>query len=285
MTYEHPGGGGLDYQTCRYGTSRVLFRGPRQKLLPPYAVFFGGSETYGRFVRSPYPDLIAQRTGLRCVNMGCVNAGPDVFAADPALLGAAARANATVIQLPGAHNLSNRFYAVHPRRNDRFLSASNLLMQLYPDVDFTEFSFTRHLLGTLEGMCSERFDTIVDELKACWLTRMKLILSEAGPQTVLLWLSVGPPPREARSIAAGNDPLFVDQTMVDELALTARSVVTVVPSRLARATGTKGMIHTEFEASVASETIGPAVHEEIAEALIPTLHDLRDGGTSQVAAQ
>ena len=54
-----------------------------------------------------------------------------------------------MIQVSGAQNLSNRFHAVHPRRNDRFLRASTLLKTIYRDVDFTEFNFTRHLLTTL----------------------------------------------------------------------------------------------------------------------------------------
>ncbi len=56
----------------------------------------------------------------------------------------------TVIQVMGAHNMSNRFYAVHPRRNDRFLRASlGCCKTIYPEVDFTEFNFTRHMLTAL----------------------------------------------------------------------------------------------------------------------------------------
>ncbi len=35
----------------------------------------------------------------------------------------------------GAQNLSNRFYAVHPRRNDRFLRASTLMKTIFREVD------------------------------------------------------------------------------------------------------------------------------------------------------
>lgn len=284
MTYEHPGDGGLDYMTCRYGTSRVLFRGPRQKLIPPYTVFFGGTETYGRFVRDPFPAIVAKRTGLRCINMGCMNAGPDVFACDADLLAVAARADTVVLQLAGAHNLSNRFYSVHPRRNDRFLAPSALLRKLYPEVDFTEFSFTRHLLGTLEEICPARFAQVVEELQACWLKRVKLILREAGPKVILLWLSDGPPPAEATSFSQGRDPALVDIAMVAQVAAQATTLVEVRRTPACQTDATAGMIHTEFEAAIAAETIGPAVHERIAKAILPPIWDLSAAQTGAEGA-
>ena len=58
------------------------------------------------------------------VNLGCLNAGPDVYLNDPEILRIASKADVTVLQVVGAANLTNRFYTVHPRRNDRFLHAS-----------------------------------------------------------------------------------------------------------------------------------------------------------------
>lgn len=42
MTYDALGAGALDYLPCRYGTSKLLFRGPRRPLKDPYLVFMGG---------------------------------------------------------------------------------------------------------------------------------------------------------------------------------------------------------------------------------------------------
>jgi hypothetical protein len=42
MTYDALGVGALDYLPCRYGTSKLLFRGPRRPLKDPYLVFMGG---------------------------------------------------------------------------------------------------------------------------------------------------------------------------------------------------------------------------------------------------
>jgi hypothetical protein len=276
MAYVRPGSGGLDYQLCRYGKSRLLVRGPKQRLVRPYTVFFGGSETFGRFVPRPFPELLAETGGLRCVNMGCVNAGVDAYADDPALVAAAAQADATVIQIPGAHNLSNRYYTVHPRRNDRFVGATRELAALYPEVDFTEFNFTRHLLTTLQRTCPDRFALVVDALQSRWMSQMCALIDRCGARTILLWIGPSHPPQEARQIASAPDPLFVDVAMVARLAARADDLVTVVPSAAACAAGTRGMVFDEVEAPVAALTAGPAVHAEIADALAKVLANHRD---------
>ena len=116
MAYEHLGAGALDYYPCRYGTSKLWFRGPSKALDQPYCAVIGGSETYGKFVERPYPDLFQDKTGYPVVNLGCVNAGADVFALDETVMDICKNAEITVIQLTGAQNISNRYYSVHPRR-------------------------------------------------------------------------------------------------------------------------------------------------------------------------
>ena len=148
MNYANLDQESLDYFPCRYGASKQLFRGPRRRLEGDFVAFLGGTETYGKFMETPYPAMIEHETGVRSVNLGCVNAGIDAYFSDKSLLDICSKARATVIQVMGAQNMSNRFYAVHPRRNDRFLKASGLLEKIYPEVDFTDFSFTRHLLAT-----------------------------------------------------------------------------------------------------------------------------------------
>ena len=142
MTYERLGDSALDYFPCRYGTSKLLFRGPRRKLDGAYCAVLGGTETYGKFILQPYAALVEAATGITMVNFGCVNAGADVFVNDPAVIDACVKARATVVQVTGAHNTSNRFYAVHPRRNDRFLRASTLLKAISGLIQPSQGSIT-----------------------------------------------------------------------------------------------------------------------------------------------
>jgi hypothetical protein len=48
----------LSYSPCRYGASRMLFRGPRKRLDQPYLAFVGGTETYGKYIEEPYLALV-----------------------------------------------------------------------------------------------------------------------------------------------------------------------------------------------------------------------------------
>ena len=273
MAFEHPGDGALDYSPCRYGESRLLFRGPRKRLEDPCVVCFGGTETYGKFIPEPFPDLLAQRFDATVVNMGAVNAGIDVYLGDRTLIDAARAARVTVIQVMGAHNLSNRFYTVHPRRNDRFLSASTLMKTIYRDVDFTEFAFTRHLLGALQARSAERFGLVVEELRLSWIARMKALLERVGTPTVLVWVGARPPAPAGAPVAplSDRDPPLVDRGMLDALRPHLTEYVEVVASPEALAAGTEGMVFTDLEAPAAAELLGVPVHREVAAQLAPVL--------------
>ncbi|NEX45916.1 DUF6473 family protein [Pseudotabrizicola algicola] len=271
MAYEYPGDGSLDYYPCRYGMSRALFRGPRRDLDRPYVVTLGGTETYGKFVPEPYPALIESATGLRIVNMGYVNAGLDLYLKDPDVLSTAARARLAVVQIVGAQNLSNRFYSVHARRNDRFLHASGALRSLFPEVDFTEFSFTRHMLSALHAASTDRFEVLAEDLRAAWVSRMKALLSALRGKTVLLWLANTPPPPPGRRADLSHDPLLIDSEMIAALRPLAAQYVEVVASPAARLCGTQGMAFAPLDALAAQGVPGPAVHRQIADHLGPEL--------------
>ncbi|ABG31026.1 hypothetical protein CEP88_16870 [Roseobacter denitrificans] len=277
MTYEVLGAGALNYEPCRYGESRILFRGPQRRLDVPYVAFIGGTETYGKFINAPFPAMVESQIGVNCVNFGVANAGIDAFLNDCFVLEAANRAQATVIQIIGAQNLSNRFYTVHPRRNDRFLKASALLASIYPEVDFSEFHFNRHMLGMLHQVSHERFELVVDEVQAAWTARMKLMLRRITGRTVLLWFADHMPPADNGLFSdpgQAPEPLFITRPMIDELTAHATSFVEVAASAHARAAGTKGMSFGEMETMAARKMLGPQAHGEAAMRLSSVLENL-----------
>lgn len=265
MAYADPGAGALDYQPCRYGASKLVFRGPRRALTPPFVAAIGSTETYGKFVAQPYPALLEAATGITTVNLGCVNAGPDVFLNEPAVTEVAAKARLTILQATGAQNLSNRFYAVHPRRNDRFLRAEPALRELYPEIDFIEFHFTRHMLRALQAAGPRRFAVVVEELRTAWIRRMADLIGRLG-RVLLLRLDGG--------AAAPRDPVPVDAAMTAALRGLVLDEVAVAVSAAARAEGVSGMAFGPLERPAAAELPGPAAHREIAAALAPHLRRL-----------
>ncbi|WP_068118103.1 DUF6473 family protein [Tropicimonas marinistellae] len=270
MAFEHPGDGALDYFPCHYGGSKLLFRGPRKPLDGRFAVFFGGIETYGKFIERPFPDLLGDALECTTVNMGCVNAGIDAYVQDHALLGVAEQARAAVIQVLGAANLSNRFYSVHPRRNDRFIKPSALMQTIYRDVDFSEITFTRHLLQALEAECPRRFDLLADELKAAWVARMKTWLGRIRCHRVLLWLADHAP----EETGGDSDPRFIDRQMIEQLRPHVDDIVEVVYRTPSQGWPSDGMAYSELEAPAAHHTPGAGVHAEAAAALAPVLKNM-----------
>ncbi len=276
MTYDALGPGALDYLPCRYGTSKLLFRGPRRDLSRPYLSFIGGTETYGKFIESPFPSLVEKNMGRVCVNFGFPNAGIDAFAHDPFVVNAATKGDVTVIQVLGAQNMTNRFYAVHPRRNDRFVSASTLLSTIYREVDFADFHFNKHMLSRLLLVSPGRFAAVRGELQQAWLARMRLMLSQIQGKKILLWCADHAPANEDDSdvTALGADPLFISRKMMDEIAAHVTKVVEVVASPQAMEAGTEGMVFSQMEAMAAAEIMGPIAHAEIATALTKAIEGL-----------
>jgi hypothetical protein len=266
----------------RYAGSDLAFRGPRRSLTGNYVACLGGTETYGCFVARPWPALLEQGLGTACVNLGLPNAGPDVLACDPGLKRMARGARAVVLQLPCAMNLSNRFYRVHPRRNDRFLAAEPSLRALYPEVDFTGFHFTRHLMRRLAAVSPSRFARLRAATQEAWIARMTALLHDITPPVVLLWLGNRAPGDGTGGADIGTDPAFVSRAMLDAVAPAATATVLAVISGTARAQGTLGMRFAPMQADVAAALPGPLAHREVADALRPVLAPLlkaKGGGT------
>jgi hypothetical protein len=275
MSFEQPGAGAPDYQPCRYGQSKLRFRGPKPRLDLPYIAFLGGAETFGRFLERPFVQQIGPRTGLSCLNLGCPNAGLDAFAQDRTVIDLARRARVRVLQVPSGQNLTNRFYRVHPRRNDRFLAATPLLQAMYSNIDFTEIHFNRHLLARLHDASPVNFATVRAELQNVWLARMRGLLSRLGDDTLLLWLRYAPDPDEKVDRRLGGEPLLVTPEMIAELARHASGVVEV-PIIPAGPGGEMGEMHFgALEEPVAAHMLGPSMHaliaRRLAHAILPLL--------------
>ncbi len=264
---------GLDYQPCRYGTSRTLFRGPSKSLEGRYIAVLGGTETYGRFVERPFPDLVEECLRRTTVNFGCMNAGLDVFINDPIVMRACTQSALTVVQIVGAQNMSNRFYTVHPRRNDRFLRPSRQMTEIWPDVDFSEIHFTRHLLKTLLASSPDRFELLRQELSEAWVARMKSLVRNIGGRVVLLWMS-DRKPEDILDLSRDAGPLFVTREMLEALRSEVLDIVEVVAPERYGPAETKGMIFPELERTVAENLPGPAMHSRTAEALALRLDGL-----------
>ena len=269
MSFDTRGLSVIDYLPCRYGASRLTFRGPRRRLEGEFIAVLGSTETYGKFIEAPFPHMVEAKLNRPVVNFGCLNAGVDAFAHDSVILEAANAAKIVVIQIMGAHNMSNRLYTVHPRRNDRFVNASSLLKAVYREVDFTEFHFTRHMLSTLKSIDAQRFGMVREELKQAWSARMRLLISQINRPVLLLWFGEQKPPEPCQDDAV--DPMFVDCDMVAEILPSTGGLVEVVASREARIEGILRMQFDPMDRAAAEEQLSVKAHEEVADQLVKSL--------------
>lgn len=267
MSYEQRGRMPLDYQPVTLPGSALRFRGPLATENGPAVVCIGGTETFGRFISEPFTTQLNDALDLPVLNFGVLNAGLDVMMNDPAIGGAICQAEAVVLQITSAHNMTNRFYTVHPRRNDRFLSASTMLRTIYPQVDFTEFHFTRHLLHHLRDASEDRFDIIRTELEAAWVARMRRFLNHINAPVHLLWLS-NRMPADPEDVDLAQYPLFVTQQMLETVREDAASLTIAAPDDAEVANSVQGKFFGPREEAAARLLPGPELHEMAARGLL-----------------
>lgn len=267
MSFEQRGPMPLQYHPVAYPGSVLRFRGPVDEVEEPFVLCLGGSETFGRFIHAPFPTQLNDALEAQVVNMGVMNAGLDVLTHDPAIKSVAKHASAIVLQITGAQNMTNRFYAVHPRRNDRFLKATTMLKTIFPEVDFTEFHFTRHLLTHLKSVSEDRFALVKSELQTAWLARITRLIDRTKVPVHLLWLSNRMPDDPSADHGLGRDPLFITQALLDQAASHATSLTIAVPEATDRAQTTRGMFFAAREEAAARALPGPKLHDVAAKAL------------------
>lgn len=255
---------GIDYQPCKYGSSRMLFRGPARRIMGDYVAFLGGSETFGRFLPTPYPDLVEQRSGLTAINLGCMSTGIDAYVGSPGLIDICSMAKVTVIQLVGAVNMSNRFYTVDPRHNDHFLRASKRFKEAYPEVDFTKYDLTSHMLTDIARIGPDRLHLIRQEMQSAWVARMRSLLKLIDGKKILLWMSDHAPHCAQTPGTICREPLFVDRAMLNAIRTDADALIEIIAEPGEVETGRAKLVYPPSDQSAAAEALGPLVHERAA---------------------
>lgn len=263
----------VDYQSYRFGRSRQRFRGPQPDLSKPYISFIGGSETFGKFAPSPYPQLIEERIGVTCANWGTPGAGPSFFLKDPVVLEACSNSKICVVSVMGAVAMSNRLYAVFKRRNSRLLSTSTGLRAMFPELNLDEYRFAHNMLRNMYRDNPQNFKVVEIELREAWVARMRELLDEIETCRVLLWMSERAPDEgfePSDSAAFVTHPAFVTRDMLEAIAPMADLIVEYVPGF----DGEKQSNGSGGEDEPALPCPSPLMHEQTAELLAPPLQQI-----------
>ena len=131
----------VDFILCQYGSSKNLFRGPKKSCKHSYGVCLGGADTFGGKVPDPFSAMLERKMGMPILNLGAQHSGAGFYTEDDAIHEIIENAQVIFIEAPSVVNQSNPFYRVHPRRNDRFVTALGPLYDLFPAADLVECHF------------------------------------------------------------------------------------------------------------------------------------------------
>ena len=177
----------VDFILCQYGNSKNLFRGPKKSCKHFYGVCLGGADTFGGKVPDPFSAMLEREMGMPIFNLGAQHSGAGFYTEDDAIHEIVENAQVVFIEAPSVVNQSNPFYREHPRRNDRFVTALGPLYDLFPEADFVECHFTKHLITKLISIDSVRADIVFRALQDEWGRNLTIMRARWCAKTVVHW--------------------------------------------------------------------------------------------------
>ena len=234
----------VDYRLWQLQGATDWLRGPQPPALAPgsYIACVGAAQTFGCFVETPWPQLLAGRLCIPTLNLGIAGAGPALFQQQPfaTLL---ANARAVVFQvLSGRSADCSRFRSggrerLTLRSDGRVLAADDAWREvLHADLAGWRAPLLRGLRNRWLGRYGRHHvQQLVQETQTDWLAQFHRLLAGTSVPKVLLWWSRRTPQHQPRfhSLAAlfGDYPQLIDAPMVHALAGRCDAYVECVTKR------------------------------------------------------
>lgn len=285
MTYQKPDEAYINYKVYRWGRLEQIFRGPPADLSKPYVACLGSAQTFGRYVRDPFPSLVASALGVEVANFGTGGAGPGLFLRDSALMEAASNAKVCVIQVMSARSLSNRLFRVKANRNAQIDAVSKALEDLFPHVDFDTFTYAHNMLNKMAETDPDKFLDVEEEMRAAWTARTRTLLQSIEAPKILFWLSERSPDDQHEAETGQPElkyPQFVDREMIEAVSPFADAYVECVSSAglpQSLLVGGQAVLQTPYGAPVTENRYypSPEMHALAARMLSPVISDFMGG--------
>ena len=228
----------------------------------------GAAQTFGRFVKRPFPAILQQKLGAPFVNCGLGGVGPR-FWLQPDLVAALNKSRLVVVQVMSGRSASNPLFD-----NAATGDLESTLIESGERMRFEEF--LTWLLNTADRAEIER---VVQRTRQDYAHSMRELGAALRVPTVLLWLSRRPPhytPNwDSASGVMNTFPQLIDDAVIDDIRGSFDEYVECtsdegVPQRLWRAskpvdgaeTGEDGFLSNHYYPS-------PEMHARAAEMLAP----------------
>jgi hypothetical protein len=200
----------IDYQQVVLGGHP--FRGPLpQRMYSKEKLsFLGAAQTFGRFVRVPFPTILGSLFNLDVLNLGYAGAGASFYLSKPYVLSQAAGARAAVVQVMSGRSCANSVFDAPEGRNVLVRRSDGKVMTDGPGYRWV-----------LETFGSDRAIAVVRETQARWVEET-IALAKALPiPKVLFWFSVREtaftPSGAGLTALMGEFPHFISSEMLAEV--------------------------------------------------------------------
>ena len=164
-----------------------MLRGPKKSCKHFYGFCLGGADTFGGKVPDPFSAMLEREMGMPILNLGAQHSGAGFYSEDDAIHEIIENAQVIFTEAPSVVNQTNPFYCVHLRRNDRFVTALGPLNDLFPEADFVECHFTKHLITKPITIDAARADIVFRTLQDEWVRNLTVMRARWRAKTVVYW--------------------------------------------------------------------------------------------------
>ncbi|NET27448.1 DUF6473 family protein [Okeania sp. SIO1I7] len=191
-----------------------------------YGSFIGAAQTFGRFVKYPFPELLEQVVGLHSVNLGIAGAGPRKFNSSQFLLDTINNGKYCVLQVMSGRSCKNNVFDYSQGKWEGTSSVWNKKLQkIQIAEDAWEWYINNHTQTEVEAL--------VENTRENYLNEYFQLIKAIKVPIILLWFSTRKPDYEA-SYSQNINKLFssyphlVNKEMVSEIAKQCSEYVEVV---------------------------------------------------------
>lgn len=233
---------GDDWRIAPWPT-RDWLRGPALQSLPKggYFACVGAAQTFGCFVKRPWPQQLSDEIDLPVLNLGIAGAGPALFR-EEAFLEVLRGARFVIYQVMSGRSADCSRFASGGRERLRLQDGRELGADaawselLHADLQGTN----NKLLRGLKNRWLARFGRsdvrrLITETQVNWTREFTALIDAVNRPSALLWFSKRPPQHQPRlhSLQAlfGEFPQLVDEAMVQSVAAHTDHYVECTTSR------------------------------------------------------
>lgn len=200
----------IDYRQVVLGGQ--AFRGPLPARMysTEKLTFLGAAQTFGRFVRTPFPTILGSLFNLDVLNLGYAGAGASFYLSKPYLMNQIGNARAAVVQVMSGRSCANSIFDAPEGRNVLVRRSDGKIMTDGPGYRWV-----------LETLGSDRAISVVRESQAKWVEETIEMAKAIPIPKVLFWFAVRDtaftPSGDSLAALMGEFPHFVSTEMLAEV--------------------------------------------------------------------